>query len=58
MEKSVGKNELLNEALDLMTTALDLLDQDGSVGSIGAQLDLARSRLSDHIERSRTLGPS
>lgn len=56
MDKSVKSNELLYEALALMGTALDLLDQDGSVGSVGAQLDLARSRLSDHLERSERFG--
>ena len=43
------ENCLLGEALRLITTALDLLDENGTVGAIGAQLDLARARLSDRL---------
>jgi len=49
MGKSLNDERLLSEALRLMTAALELLDEVGSVGSIGAQLDLARARLADHI---------
>lgn len=56
MVKPVNKDDLLDEALRLMTKALDLLDGDGTVGSIGAQLDLARARLADHIAGSRLPG--
>lgn len=50
MGKSVDEDELLKEALRLMTTALKLLDENGKVSAIGAQLDLARARLSEHIQ--------
>ena len=49
MSSSVEDGETLREALLLMTKALDLIDHDGSVGAIGAQLDLARARLSEHL---------
>lgn len=44
------ENDLqLGEALRLITTALDLLDENGTVGAIGAHLDLVRAHLSDHL---------
>ena len=49
MSSSVQDGKTLREALRLMTKALDLIDHDGSVGAIGAQLDLARARLSEHL---------
>jgi len=39
-----------------MTAALDLLDEDGTAGAIGAQLDLARARLADHIDGMQAPG--
>lgn len=50
MGESLKEDNKLGEALRLMTSALDLLDEDGTAGAIGAQLDLARARLADHIE--------
>lgn len=50
MGKSLDEDQLLSEALRLMTTALELLDQNGKVAVIGAQLDLARARLVEHIQ--------
>ncbi len=52
MEKSLDEEELLSEALRLMTTALELLDRNGKVTVIGAHLDLARTRLAEHIQES------
>ena len=57
MDKIVEEDNLLGEALRLMTTALELLDEDGTVGSIGAQLDLARARLAGHIDDSKAPAP-
>ncbi len=54
MDKPVEEKASLREALSLMTRALELLDEDGGVGTIGAQLDLARARLSIHLEPSPT----
>lgn len=51
---SPENNDLLDESLRLVTLALDLLDQDGTVPSIGAHLDLARVRLADHIAGAQT----
>lgn len=51
MSSAVEDGETLREALRLMTKALDLIDYDGSVGVIGAQLDLARARLSEHLDQ-------
>lgn len=51
MSSSVEERESLREALRLMTQALDIVDHDGSVGAIGAQLDLARARLSEHLDQ-------
>lgn len=39
----------LLEALDLMGKALDLMDLDGTVAIIAAQLELARGRLAQHL---------
>lgn len=50
MFKAVERDSLLREALRLMTAALDLLDEDGTVSAVGAQLDLARARLSEHLD--------
>ena len=51
MSSAVEDGETLREALRLMTKALDLIDYDGSVGVIGAQLDLARARLLEHLDQ-------
>jgi hypothetical protein len=39
----------LLEALALMGKALDLMDVDGTVGIIAAQLEMARGRLAEHL---------
>lgn len=49
MGKAIKTDERLREALRLMTEALELLDQDGTVSAIGAHLDLARAHLEDHL---------
>lgn len=50
MSSSVSEQDnTLHEALSLMARALAILDEDGSVGAIGAQLDLARARLAEHL---------
>ena len=49
MSKSIDQCNLLREALQLMTKALELLDQAGTVGAIGAQLDMVRVHLSEHL---------
>ena len=54
MCKAVEQDLLLREALRLVTKALELVDEDGTVTFIGAQLDLARVRLSEHLETSRS----
>lgn len=55
MGKPVEENARLRQALCLITKALDLIDEDGSVGTIGAHLDLARARLTTHLEADRTI---
>lgn len=50
MVKAVERDSLLHEALRLITAALELLDEDGTVSAIGAQLDLARARLSERLD--------
>lgn len=54
MGESLKEDHVLSKALRLMTAALDLLDEDGTVAAIGAQLDLARARLADHIDSMQT----
>ena len=49
MGEQVHEHDVLQEALRLMTRALELLDQQRNVGQIGAQLDLARARLATHL---------
>jgi hypothetical protein len=49
MRKTDDRDHLLQEALRLLTTALEFLDEDGTVTAIGAQLDLARARLAEHL---------
>lgn len=56
MGDSLKEDHVLSEALRLMTAALDLLDEDGTAGAIGAQLDLARARLADHIDSMQASG--
>ena len=41
----------LSRALGLIAEALDILDEIGAPGEIGGTLDLAASRLQDHIDR-------
>lgn len=55
MGKPVEENARLRQVLCLITKALDLIDEDGSVGTIGAHLDLARARLTTHLEADRTI---
>jgi hypothetical protein len=52
MGNAFEEDRILREALSLITKAIDLLDRDGRVGVIGAQLDLARARLEDHLDKS------
>jgi len=54
MVKASETDDLLREALRLITEALELLDQDGTVGVVGAHLDLARARLEGHLDDSKT----
>lgn len=51
MNNLIEVDETLHEALRLMAKALEIIDRDGKVGAIGAQLDLARARLSEHLEQ-------
>lgn len=43
-------------ALEKMEEALDLLDEDGAAGDVGAHLDLAICRLRERLERNGSQG--
>jgi len=47
--------ELMTQSLALLVKALNLLDQAGAPGEIGAHVDLARERLSRTLELARVV---
>lgn len=51
--QAIESDELLRNALRLITEALALLDEEGTVSAIGAHLDLARARLEEHLTDRR-----
>lgn len=55
MSNLIEDGGTLREALRLMAKALEIIDRDGKVGAIGAQLDLARARLSEHLDQYDSL---
>lgn len=54
MEEHVAKRQMLEQAMEHLTSAIDKLDAASAPAQIAAHLDLARHQLQDALNREET----